>query len=432
VRAQEAVSNEVQLGSALFTVEDLENLDEAATLSSEQREVAQELLRSGMARARTNVLKRYRGMTDDFDFFGSPDEDAEKKLKEFAEKEKERASAVLEIEKSVMNDLKALLEPKQAQAGWEKFEASRRRLLLKSASQVAHHFQTSSDANRGVFMGTGVTISSFMNDGEIADMVAVVRAAKLSKEELASVKPTLDEYAATVDPLIKEYRAIAKPFFAKTAQSMYFSIDDGETAKPSASDASKFTETLRRIREATIRTARKIDETLKGEANEKFWKQRILAQENHAMMWQPVRRMPEVRAMLKLRSLTQSQKQGIKEAVSEGDRQMLLLARDAVRKQDEAFLIGKEDQTPSNPWEAQMTEEGRERSKKEREIYKKTIDRAKQILTDAQRSAYETGIESDQDLAKAFEKRRQGNQEWMYDMDLLGEHMGYDQADEDD
>ena len=131
-RAQETIANEVSLGSTLFTIEDLENLTDAAKLTKEQQAAALELMRSAMARARTITLRAHRSMED------WPDEDGDqaKMMETWKKLGEERRTEVIDLEKSVMNDLKTLLEPDQANDGWPKFERSRRRLLLRGTQQV--------------------------------------------------------------------------------------------------------------------------------------------------------------------------------------------------------------------------------------------------------------------------------------------------------
>jgi hypothetical protein len=68
-----------------------------------------------------------------------------------------------------------------------------------------------------------------------------------------------------------------------------------------------------------------------------------------------------------------------------------------------------------------QTPEGLERQKKDARVRKDLIKLIVAMLDDKQRNAYETGIENEQDLANAFEKRRHGSDPWGgADQELIG------------
>jgi hypothetical protein len=131
------------------------------------------------------------------------------KMKEWQDKQKKQQEEVVEVEKSVMNDLKTLLEPSQVDEGWPKFERSRRRLLLRSVSQVQQHVMQLA-AQAGESMEVSMSYSGYGMDSEVPDLIATIRAAKLSKADMDSIATVTEQYATSMDALIKDYRGAAK------------------------------------------------------------------------------------------------------------------------------------------------------------------------------------------------------------------------------
>lgn len=408
--AQETVSDQVWLGSALFTIEDLENLTEAAKLNQDQQDAALELMRGGMARARTMALRSYRG-TDDWDW--SDGEDQMAKMKEWEEKLKKQREEVVDVEKSVMNDLKTLLEPAQVDEGWPKFERSRRRLLLRSVQQVQQQAAQLAQQHGGNdSMEFAMSFSGM--ESEVPDLIATIRASKLSKADLESLATVTDQYATSMDAVIKEYRGAAKTLLS--GQQGYWGFGhDEDAAKPSEGDLKTIKDTIKRMDDTHIKYAHQVDNELKGEAKDRFMRQRLRAE--FKWQWTPAKRLPQIKAVMKLKSLTKDQKEEISSLMKKADEELLRLAAENLRKQDEQKLSGKEE---TNPWEHMQTPEGQERVKKEAKVRKDLIKDVLAVLDDNQKGAYETGIENDQDLADAFEKRRHGTEAWGLDQELTG------------
>jgi hypothetical protein len=404
-RAQETISDQVWLGSTLFTIEDLENLTDAAKLSQDQQDAALELMRGGMARARTNALRTYRG-TDDFDW--SDGEDQEAKMKEWQERLENQRKEVVEVEKGVMNDLKSLLEPAQADEGWAKFERSRRRLLLRSVDQVQQQVQQMQGGNNMHYYGG-------WGQESVPDLIATVRASKLAKEDLESIAMIMEQYSTTMDALIKDYRGAAK-LLLKGQQGYWGGWGQEEADKPSEGDLSKIGDSIKRMKETHVRHAQQIDNTLKGDAKDRFMRQRLRAE--FKWQWTPSKRLPQIKAILKLKSLTKDQKDELTGMIKKADDELMRLASEGLRAQDTERLSGKQNEQ-QNPWEAMQSEGAQERAKKEAKVRKELIKEAVALLDDAQKTAYETGIESDQDLANAFEKRRHGTEAWGLDQDMM-------------
>lgn len=406
-RAQETIANEVSLGSALFTIEDLENLTDAAKLSKEQQDAALELMRSAMARARTITLKTYRSMDD----WGDTDEaDQMKLMEEWKKKNEERRDEVLNLEKGVMNDLKTLLEPEQVNDGWPKFERSRRRLLLRGMPQVQQQMQYMLQQENPE---DAMIMHAYGDDMMgVPDLVAILRSSKLTKDELTSLDLLLEQYATSMDSLLKEYRAAAKPVLGAE-----WGMWDGEGGKLSKGDAETIKDRIEKMKQTHVRYARQVGELLKGEAHDRFMRQRLRAE--HTWQWQPSKRLPQVKAILKLRSLTDSQREQVTAAVKEADRKLLQFAMEDLKQKDEDTIAGKKEDKPY--WERMQSPEGMERQKKEARVRKDLVKEITALLDDKQRNAYETGIENEQDLATAFEKRRHGSSPWEgHDQELVG------------
>jgi hypothetical protein len=170
------------------------------------------------------------------------------------------------------------------------------------------------------------------------------------------------------------------------------------------------------MKETHVRHAQQIDNTLKGDAKDRFMRQRLRAE--FKWQWTPSKRLPQIKAILKLKSLTKDQKDELTGMIKKADDELMRLASEGLRAQDTERLSGKQNEQ-QNPWEAMQSEGAQERAKKEAKVRKELIKEAVALLDDAQKTAYETGIESDQDLANAFEKRRHGTEAWGLDQDMM-------------
>lgn len=405
-RGQETVANEVSLGSSLFTIEDLENLTEAAKLTAEQKEAALQLMRSGMAQARTITLRAHRSMEQ---WEAMEDlEDQARMMEEWKKRTEERKTEIIDLERSVMNDLKTLLEAEQANEGWPKFERSRRRLLIRGIPQVQQQMFL-------ILQQQGESAQAYYNPYEqsaVPDLVGVLRASKLTKEDIASLELLLDQYGTSMDALIKEYRAAAKPVLGN--EWGMWNMQDKTLSK---GDIETIGDRIDKMRQTHVRYARQVGETLKGDAHDRFMRQRLRAE--HTWQWQPSKRLPQVKAVLKLRSLTDAQRQQVNAAVKEADGKLLQFAMEDLKQKDEDIIAGKKDQTPY--WERAQSPEAMERQKKEARVRTNLIKQVVALLDEQQRNAYETGIENEQDLADAFEKRRHGSNPWGdADQELIG------------
>jgi hypothetical protein len=418
--AQEVVAKEVDLSSSLFTIEDLENLDAAVSLSKDQREAALELMRGGMARARAIALRSARKVMDmeedEMETFDAEDmEKFQKRMEEFQESEKKKNEELLAVEKGVMEELKLLLEGAQAEEGWAKFERSRRRLLLQGVVQtVAMAAQSGDDPYGGMGMMMGMS-------GGMPELVGTLRASKLGSEDIKAIAEPLEMYETTMDTLVKEYRSLASPLLTKGSGGIYGMAmafaQDGE-AKPGV-DGEKLKDLMQRMRVTHVRHARMVEEKLSGDARERFVRQRL--RQEFQWRWQPSRRDPQVRAVLRLRSLTELQKAEMDRLIKATDSKLIESAAKGLAKQDEDVLSDKKSD-PENPWADMQSPEAMERAKDEAKLRKQLAKDVVALLNESQRNAFETGIENDDDLKTQFEKRRHGQSVW----ERMGEMYGED------
>ncbi|MFO0832396.1 MAG: hypothetical protein U0637_11235 [Phycisphaerales bacterium] len=403
-RAQEveSVAGDVWLGSSLFTVEDLENLDEACRLKPEQKEASLELMRGAMARARTMSLRYYRGWMDQDWSEGEDEAGMAKAAQDYQEKMKKQQEDVVKLEKEVMGDLRALLETAQADLGWQRFERSRRRLIVRSAHTTMQQmaYQRNGD--------DGFDFAAFQGQEPLVDVVAMVRASKLSDGERAGLAEALEPYETGMDSLISDWRPLSKQH---SRNQMFWWNPDGDKA-PSKADIDKMGDLFKRMRQLQVRTARRVEEGLSGAAQERFQRQRLRRESRYR--WMPAKRSPDVAAVLKLRSISADQKSQIDALIREADGQLLKFAIEDRHKQDEAVLLDK----PAKP-EEMWGQGDPERMKQEQKLRRKLSKDILALLTPEQRSAYDTGIENDQDLATAFDKRRgDADSPWEVDADL--------------
>jgi hypothetical protein len=408
VVAQEVLSGEVDLGASMFTIEDLENLSAAANLSKDQRDAALELMRGGMARARSLALKSARKLMDDVEGHEMDEEKMMKRMEEWRDAEKKKAEELVTIEKEVMGELKMLLEGEQANEGWNKFERSRRRLLLQGVSETimaAGHGDDDSMMSYDIMgMGQGVP-----------DLVGTVRASKLEAADTKAIAEPIEQYETNMDTLVKEYRSLAAPLLKGGGNTwMMYGMD--EENKPGV-DAKKLKDIATRMKQTHVRHAKLVAEALTGDARERFIRQRLRAE--FQWRWQPSKRVPQVQSILKLRSLSESQREEINALVKKTDSKLIELAAKGLAEQDEGILQDKQEEA-SNPWEEMQKPEAMERAKEEAKLRSQLVKDAVAVLNSEQRNAYETGIENDDDMKNMFEKRRHGRHRWEQMSELYG------------
>jgi hypothetical protein len=253
------------------------------------------------------------------------------------------------------------------------------------------------------------------------ELVGTLRASKLGSEDIKAIAEPLELYETTMDTLVKEYRSLAAPLLGKGSAGMYgmamaFMDDEGD-AQPGV-DGSKLKDIMQRMRVTHVRHARMVEEKLSGDARERFVRQRL--RQEFQWRWQPSRRDPQVRAVLRLRSLTEQQKAEIDRLIKATDSKLIESAAKGLAKQDEDVLAAKKPD-PENPWAEMQSPEAMERAKDEAKLRKQLAKDVVALLNESQRNAYEMGIENDDDLKTQFEKRRHGQSMWQRMGEMYGE-----------
>jgi hypothetical protein len=375
-RAQETVSRDVWLGSQIFGVEDLEALDRAAKLSADQREAAQELMRSALPQARSLVVQWSRGYSE-LSLDPQFGDDWDSMRPKYAELSKRIVDDAVKLEGDVMNNLKSLLNEDQLE-GWASFERHRRRLVLRSEGGRTD-----------------------------VDVFGMVRAIKLSPAEWEMLAPMLDAYERTLDSMVQEYR----PLVRKQGDAPSRWYGDFEMMTPE--EQKQYVELTKRISQLHVRTARQIADQLPEDKKLALQKQRLFAEERDNEQYESFRGLPHIRSALGIRSLSPEQKQRIKQLTRDADEQLLrgLIAQKNDR--DLKILAGEDpDENGEDANRAKQTKKLRF------EAYQSLMQEVLAALSPEQKRAFETGIEDAADVERLFARRRYAADRWSLDSDL--------------
>lgn len=376
VFAQETVSRDVWLGSQIFGVEDLEALDRAARLSTDQRDAAQELMRSALPQARSLVVQWSRGYSE-LSLDPSQGDDWDSMRPKYAELSKRIVEDAARLEADVMTNLRSLLNEDQLE-GWAAFERHRRRLVLRAEGGRAD-----------------------------VDVFGMVRAIKPTPAEWDLVSPMLDSYERSLDSMLQEYRPLLRK--QGDAPSRWYAAFEPLTPQ----EQEQFISLTRRISQLHVRTARQIAEQLPEEKRIALQKQRLFAEERDNEGFESFRGLPHIRSALAIRSLSGEQKQRIKQLTRDADETLLraLLAR---KNEGDLKILAGED--PDHA----LTDADREaQTRKLRfEAYQTLMQQVAGVLSPDQKRAFETGIEDAADIERLFARRRYAADRWSLDRDL--------------
>ena len=222
-------------------------------------------------------------------------------------------------------------------------------------------------------------------------------------------------YETNIDTLVKEYRSLAAPLLGKGMNAWMMMGEDGEA--PNGVDGKKLSDIADRMKQTHVRHAKLVAEALSGEAREKFMRQRLRGE--FQWRWQPSKKLPQMRSILKLRSLTEKQREEINDLIKKNDSKVIALAAKGLAEQDENTLQNKKPDD-ENPWAGMQSPSAQERAKEEAKLKNQLVKDALALLSEEQRNAYETGIENEDDLKMAFEKRRHGQSPWEGMSELYG------------
>lgn len=180
-RAQDTLTRDIGPSSWIIGGDDIRAMTDILKLTPEQAATAKELLRG--ARANLQLLERrmqrrgaaYQGLLWDQDDKGKA------ARKTYAALQGAYADDCEKVEREFLADVKAQLEPEQAEA-WPAFERARRRVLL-------------------MWLGS---------EGAGGDLTRVLRQMDLTSEEREALAPTLARYETELDAVVTEHRAVLR------------------------------------------------------------------------------------------------------------------------------------------------------------------------------------------------------------------------------
>lgn len=374
--AQETVSRDVWLGSQIFGVEDLEALDRAAKLSTDQREAAQELMRSALPQARSLVVQWTRGYSE-LSLDPKYGDDWDSMRPKYAELSKRIVEDAVKLEADVMNNLKSLLNEDQLE-GWAAFERHRRRLVLRSEGGRTN-----------------------------VDVFGMVRAIKPTPAEWELISPMLDSYERALDSMVQEYRPLLRR--QGDAPSRWYNDFDMMTPE----EQKQFVDLTRRISQLHVRTARQIAEQLPDDKRLALQKQRLFAEERDNEQFESFRGLPHIRSALGIRSLSAEQKQRIKQLTRDAD-ETLLRALITQKNESDLKILAGEDPDHGGTDSNRLAESRKLRF----DAYQTLMQDVLAVLSPEQKRAFETGIEDAADVERLFSRRRYAADRWSLDRDL--------------
>jgi hypothetical protein len=343
--AQEVIARDVFIDEHLIAVDDVEFLRDAASLTPEQTEAAMTLLAG--ARERLATARRRQERAERRMYQIEVEEDQQKEYRRYMTRYVEDCATV---EQEFMGDLRSLLTDAQAGA-WQRFERSRRRMLIRHTVNL-----------------------------ERIDMVALLRNAigarsgahpLLQSPELASA---IEQYEAEMDLLVQQRRPLAKALGRST---LGWATGREEDAKADADCRA----VAIRMMELNARTQRAFTRFLNEPQKDALDLRYI-----RAVFGGTIPRFEqdaEVGDLLRVRNLSQAQKDEMKAIIARAERDLLEKCRARFSK-----------------WEQNAVGSLRgEHGGDEENFYGEHVDKAQKdtrrlvyaVLTPAQREAFENG-----------------------------------------
>lgn len=343
-RAQELVARELMDLSAtsLITIDDIEYLRDAATLSKDQYESAEMLLagaKAGLEQARRKESRASRAA-------GLIENDAEQE-KARRDVSRQFVEDLAEIEKSFMQDVKGLLTPDQDE-GWQRFERMRRRMLIRRTMNLQR-----------------------------VDLVSFLRRAAQGSSVIEQFGDEVDRYEKELDLLIQQRRTIAKDI----GRNWYTWKHDGERDDRKAADDIRTI--AARICELQARTARHWVELLPEGPREKFATRYFDA--CFGGVGGSTGRLPVVKEVRQIGSLSSEQEKEMTRIVREADAKKMALNW-SFEKSWAAGVVAdlRHQESPAEPGDYR---------EKVREIERGVIRDVQAVLTPSQTEAYKDGID---------------------------------------
>jgi hypothetical protein len=368
--ADEAIAGDMWVGNALFTIDDLDLLEEVCELTPEQQGYAKELLKGVRLKSR-GVRKRWERSWEDMSEQASIDgwEKVQENYKTTAERMVNENKA---LEQEFINDLRSLLTEEQISKGWHEFERGRRRLLVRDDDAPVN-----------------------------ADLLSMLRAVKVTKEQREAMKEILEPYLSQLDSLIQERRPLHREVGWGPARWLRDTSPSEETEK-------RHRELTQRIGQLHVRTARLVEEQLQEPQKSQFQQQRLRIE--WAGNYPDLIGWGRMQEVLKIRSLTGEQRQLIRQLVKAAEEKLLPDAQAMKAKWDERVL------TDFDSKDEQDEDIASAFRKKTSQTRKQLIEDVLAILTPTQREHYENGVDgSAENEDKMLAKRRYGENDWWSD-----------------
>jgi hypothetical protein len=317
LRAQQPISECTEISHAIFTSQDLQALDKAAKLSPAQKEAIESLMREALSRARQEFAallhecgqrrqEIYQAAAEDTANPEAYPIASKKYLSMYLTMEATASRKIASIEREALGDIRSTLTPEQATTGWTAFERFRRRLILE---------QRSWGADQGRNPRT------------------LVIGAKLSEADLAAAEPVLASYDLSIDPLLTQRMdGLIRRHKENLERAQSGDIDYKFLRETWQSPDLKTSA----IKQLNVRTAISIEKALSEQGKKQFLRQRVGLELSDVFPRPAVD--PDVRAIVKLKSLTPEQKDELEPLIEKADEAMFQVALTQLRARDDAAL----------------------------------------------------------------------------------------------
>lgn len=351
VRAQESIAADTYLNQQIISVEDVETLTELAQLSDDQVQAARELLRGARSDLAVSKRRFERAEQEIDDFFTDYEDPVVKKKAsdQYTTAWKRYLEDSQKAEKQFMTDLKSLLDETQAES-WTRYERSRRRLLLK-----------------------------YCDNGVRVDLVEELRGMKLTSEERAMIKDSVERYESELDKLIGERRAMTKELGEFQPREWYM---EDRPDKPQVRE--RMEELDKRIAAHQQQFSRMIAASLQGQRGDE-----LVARYNRVTQrgwFRPLDDWERIRTLTKLRGISDEQRDRISALAKKSDEEMIKLIRPYVQ----ALREREEGRGPKDDkYEEIQTQAWKDYAKVRAKLWKDSLD----VLTPEQRAGYQDGTD---------------------------------------
>ncbi len=345
--AQEVIARDVYIDEHLLSVDDVEFLRDAAGFSGEQTEAAVMLLAGAKEQLATARRRQERAERRMYEL-----EDEEAQQKEYRRYMERYVEDCATAEQEFMGDLRALLTSAQQEKGaWQRFERSRRRLLIRNTVNLERLDMVSILRNT---LGAGKGPGAVPTDAELASAI--------------------EQYESEMDLLVQQRRPLAKVLGRNT---LGWVVGREENEKADADCRA----VAIRMMELNARAARSFARLLSEQQKDAFDVRYIRAVWGGSLP--RLDRDQDVAEVMRLRGLTPAQKDEMKRIVAEAEREILEKCRTRLTKWEHAAVAYLRQE--------QVADEEDFYNEHIVKTQKDVRRRVFEVLTPAQREAYEDG-----------------------------------------